>query len=318
MCPGFNTDPDLITDLRQTAVIDRELSRLNIDVACLQETRLAESGSLKENNYTFYWQGKPEQCPRIHGVGFAVKNNLLPCIDMFPLGNERMIHMRFASSQGRVNIICAYSPTLSATDEDKDSFFQSLEGAIKPIPKNEYLLLLGDFNARVGADNNAWPNCLGPHGVGEINDNGQRLLEFCSAHNLCVTNTYFSGKECHKVSWQHPRSKRWHQLDLCITRRADLKCILHTRSYHSADCNSDHSLVASKVKIHLKKAYSSSQPKTKRININHVNDPLKSEIFSTMLNKSLPTLKEKENRISDSSEKLRNVIYGSVLDAIGT
>ena len=82
---------------------------------------------------------------------------------MFPLGNERMIHMRFASSKGSVYIICAYSPNLSATDEDKDSFFHSLEGAIKPISKNEYLLLLGDFNARVGADNNAWPNSLGPH-----------------------------------------------------------------------------------------------------------------------------------------------------------
>ncbi|KAI8778553.1 craniofacial development protein 2, partial [Biomphalaria glabrata] len=46
MCPGFNTDPELVTDMRQTTIIDRELSRLNIDVACLQEIRLADSGSL--------------------------------------------------------------------------------------------------------------------------------------------------------------------------------------------------------------------------------------------------------------------------------
>ena len=64
---------------------------------------------------------------------------------MFPLVNERMMHMAFASSQ--VNIICAYSITLMETDEDKDNFFQSMEDAIKQIPKNEPLFLPGDFNA---------------------------------------------------------------------------------------------------------------------------------------------------------------------------
>ena len=75
MCPGFNTDPDSVSDLRQTAIIDRELNRLGVDIACLQETRLAGSGSIKEKHYTFYWQGKPEDGPRIHCVGFAVRNN---------------------------------------------------------------------------------------------------------------------------------------------------------------------------------------------------------------------------------------------------
>ncbi|KAI8779063.1 craniofacial development protein 2 [Biomphalaria glabrata] len=54
MCPGFNTDPELVTDMRQTAIIDRELSRLNIDVACLQETRLADSGKENQNKALEY------------------------------------------------------------------------------------------------------------------------------------------------------------------------------------------------------------------------------------------------------------------------
>ena len=39
MCPGVMTDLQQINDARKTAVIDRELSRLNVDIACLQETR---------------------------------------------------------------------------------------------------------------------------------------------------------------------------------------------------------------------------------------------------------------------------------------
>lgn len=57
MCPGFSTDLTNIDDVRKTAVIDAELTRLNIDIAGLQETRLAEEGSLRENNYTFFLEG---------------------------------------------------------------------------------------------------------------------------------------------------------------------------------------------------------------------------------------------------------------------
>ena len=57
--------PDILdTDgLRQTVVISRELDRLNVDIAALQETHLAGSGSLKEKDYTFFWHGKAEDEP---------------------------------------------------------------------------------------------------------------------------------------------------------------------------------------------------------------------------------------------------------------
>ena len=41
-----------------------------------------------------------------------------------------------------------------------------------------------------------------------MNENGQRLLEFCTYHALCVTNSYFQTKPQHKVSWRHPHSKQ--------------------------------------------------------------------------------------------------------------
>ena len=55
MCTGLSEDLEAISDARKTAIIDRELLRLNMDIAALQETRLPSSGSLKEANYTFFW-----------------------------------------------------------------------------------------------------------------------------------------------------------------------------------------------------------------------------------------------------------------------
>ena len=70
-----------ISDVRKTAVINDELLRLKIDIAALQETRLADSGRLKEKDYTFFWKGKSTEHRREHGVGFAVRNTLLKMVE---------------------------------------------------------------------------------------------------------------------------------------------------------------------------------------------------------------------------------------------
>ena len=54
-----------------------------------------------------------------------------------------------------------------------------------------------------------------------------------------------------------PWSHHWHQLDLAITRHVNLSSVLHTSSYHSAECNTDHSPVANKVRLMPKKLHHS-------------------------------------------------------------
>ena len=99
-----------------------------------------------------------------------------------------------------------------------------------------------------------------------MNENGQRLLELCSYRKLSVSNTFFNTKPRHRVSWMHPRSHHWYPLDLIITRRAQLQSVLTTRRYHSADCDTDHSLVRSKVRLRPKKFHHSERSGLLRIN----------------------------------------------------
>ena len=85
-----------------------------------------------------------------------------------------------------------------------------------------------------------------------MNENGQQLLELCTFHDLCIANSFFRTKPQHKVSWRHPLSKHLLQLDLILVRRAASKNLLHTRSSHSADCDTDHSLVYCNIRMPLR------------------------------------------------------------------
>ena len=266
LCPGLSDDPQQIDDARKTAIINRELKRLNIDIAALQETRLPSNGSLREQDYTFFWQWKEPKEERLHGIGFALRNSLRSSIEPPFKGTAQILSLRISTSSGPVNILSSYAPTLCSTAEIKDEFYEKLETTIRNISATEHRSMLGEFNARVGADYNSWSHSIGHFGIGKLNENWQRLLELCSYHDLWTINTFFSTKLNHRVSWRHRRSHHWHQLDLVITRRPSLNCVLVTRSHHSADCDTDPSLVSSKVRLQPKQTHCSKQKIRPRIN----------------------------------------------------
>ena len=247
----------------KTAIINNQLAQLNIPVACLQETRLSNSWSTMETTPSSGLQGLSQYKLRQYSIGFAVRNSFIATTETPSGGSSRILAHSMKTSAGFVNIISAYAPTLSSTPEAKYQFYEALQETLSGIPNSKGIYLLGDFNAHIWTDWQAWPTCLGHFGIGRMTENGQRLLELCCHHGLCITNStnsYFKCKELHKVSWRHTWSHPWHQVDLVITRRADLSSVLHTRSYYSADCDTDHSLVASKVRLKPRKIQDLGSP----------------------------------------------------------
>ncbi|XP_076443949.1 uncharacterized protein LOC143282234 [Babylonia areolata] len=270
MTPGFSDDLQEVNDAGKTAVIDRELSRLQMDIVALQETRLPETGSVRERDFTLFWQGKPSDEVREHGKGFAQKQK---------------------------------------------TFYDDLSAAIRRIPDRELLFIAGDFNARVGVDHNSWPTCLGQFGTGKMNENGQRLLELCCHHGLCISNTFFNTKPQHRVSWRHLRSKHWHQLDLILTRCVNLSSIKITRSYQSADCDTDHSLVCSNVKLRAKRLHRMKKEGRPRIDTSKTCDQRKVEEFARVLEVSLPG--PPTANAQDRREHFRDAVYNAAMSTFG-
>ncbi|XP_069181296.1 craniofacial development protein 2-like [Procambarus clarkii] len=215
MTPGLSEDLLEVNDARKTAVINNELCRVQMDIVALQETRLPTTGRIREKDFTSFWQHKPPE--ELHIAAEIV------------------------------SLIKAYAPTLTTSTKAKDEYYNDFGPTLRDVPQQEPVFLLGDLNARVGSDHSSWPSCLGQFGFGKMNENGQCLLEFCCRHDLCIIYSFFETIPQHKVSWRHPRSKHWHQLHLVLTGRNNLRNVKLTRSFQSADCDTDHSLVVCKV-----------------------------------------------------------------------
>ena len=310
---------------RRTAIIAHELKRYKIDIVALCETRLSGEGNLIEEGegYTFFWKGYPENVRRNHGIGFAVRNKLLQKIQESPVGiSERLMSWRIPLAKGRyATLISAYAPTLDSEDTIKDSFYESLDATIRSVPRNDKLILLGDFNARVGRDRNIWQGILGNHGVGNMNSNGLRLLSLCSEHSLVITNTIFQLKNKHKTTWMHPRSKHWHLIDYVIVRQRDRSEVLLTRAMRGAECSTDHNLILTKLQIAIRPLMH-RKPASRKLNCTVLKDAASCNIFrNTVADKlsQLPPLDPNNNATNLDAEwlNIKTLLQSTAEETIG-
>ncbi|BHF85807.1 hypothetical protein SprV_1002898000 [Sparganum proliferum] len=238
-----NNRPD-----RRTALVARELARYKVYIAALSETRFSEQGQLEEvgAGYTFFWSGRPRTERRDAGVAFAIRNDIVGRLPCLPQGiNDRLMSLRLPLRRGGkfATIISAYAPPMTSPMAAGDKFYEDLHALLATVSKADKLIVLGDFNARVGTDHTDWRGVLGPHGL--------LLLRTCAEHRLILTNTFFCLPEREKATWRHPRSRQWHLLDYVLVRRRDQLDVLVTKAIAGADGWTDNRLVITKMCICL-------------------------------------------------------------------
>ena len=132
-----------------------------------------------------------------HGVAIMMKKAEQALLEWKPI-SDRIIYARFFFKYVKLSIIQVYAPTNETNVEDKDNFYEQLQIVVDSFHKHDILLVMGDLNSQVGEDNKGYENIIGSHGVGERNDNGERLVDFCGLNNLVVTSTIFPHKLIHK------------------------------------------------------------------------------------------------------------------------
>ena len=118
-------------------------------------------------------------------------------IDWLPI-NESIIKARFYSKFVKLAIIHVYAPTNDVDKQTKEEFYGKLQEVAEQVHKHDMLIIIGDMNVKVGNLVNRLGRVIGRHGLGMVNDNGERLKEFCDFNEMVITGAIFPHKEIHK------------------------------------------------------------------------------------------------------------------------
>ena len=118
-------------------------------------------------------------------------------------------------------MISTYAPTMTNTDETKDKFYEDFEYVISAVPAEDKLIILSDFNARVGQGSASWEGVLGKHEP--ENTTAMANCFFRPVQNIIFLwpTPYSASLLAKKTSYMHPRSHHWHLIDYIIVRRRD-------------------------------------------------------------------------------------------------
>ena len=110
---------------------------------------------------------------------------------------------------------------------------------------------MGDLNAKIGEDNEGWQKVMGQHGLGRMNENGERLATFCGNNYLVIGGPLFKHRDIHKVTWTSSNARDQNQIDHIIINGRYRGSLMDTRAMRGADANSGHHMVMGKVRLKL-------------------------------------------------------------------
>ncbi|CAF2189429.1 unnamed protein product [Rotaria magnacalcarata] len=109
---------------------------------------------------------------------------------------------------------------------------------------------MGDWNAKVGSK--PITGITGNFGLGDRNEAGDRLLEFCHNNYLFITNTCFQQPKRRLYTWTSPNGQYKNQIDYILCSQRWRSSIQLAKTRPGADCGSDHELLIAKFQIKLK------------------------------------------------------------------
>ncbi|GKB22698.1 craniofacial development protein 2 [Tanacetum coccineum] len=141
----------------------RRDSRHKVDIACFQETKLKGSSNKEVNGYKFWYSGTQALRP-LEWKGETV------------------------------NVISAYAPQVGLSEEDKKTFWDSLDEVVREFPTDQRLILGGDLNGHIGAATEGYSGVHGGFSYGRL------ILDFATANDLVVVNSNFKKRDHHLIT----------------------------------------------------------------------------------------------------------------------
>ncbi|KAL9961514.1 hypothetical protein ACROYT_G030469 [Oculina patagonica] len=187
--------------------------RYGIAVLGVAEVRWNAFGEITTTTGETFLYSENEEDVHENGVGLLIAKEAARSLMEWEPISERIITARFASKVRNITIIQCYAPTNLAGLEDKEQFYEQLQGAIGKVHRRHMLILMVDVSAKVGVGNSGREDIMGKEALGAINENGDMFIDFRAFNDLCIGGSFFQHRKIHKATWSSPDLRTHNQID---------------------------------------------------------------------------------------------------------
>ena len=234
----------------QLEELQRELAPIKWDIVGLSETRLPGESTidLKSGHVLYHKNSDTED--HIGGVGFIINKHIKHYVDKLQSISDRVIYIVLRlNTRYRLQIIHVYAPTNAAEDENVEQVYEDIRTA-RQKENAHFLLVTGDFNAKIGNKTLDDTEYIGNYGLGVRNSRGEMLANFLNAECLYCLNTFYKKPLQRKWTWISPDKNVKNEIDFILSNNRKIcKDVSVINRVHTG---SDHRLVRAHVKINIK------------------------------------------------------------------
>ena len=144
-------------------------------------------GHFMSDDYEVYYCG--QETLRPNGVAFICTDEIRRCVMGSNPVSDRIATIRLQCKPVNMTVLQVYAPTSTAEEGDMEEFYEKVQHVVDETPRGDVLYVIGDWNGKVGQDETN--GTTGRFGLGERNERGDQLVEFCTRNDFQIMNTFF-------------------------------------------------------------------------------------------------------------------------------
>ena len=267
-----------------------------MDVLALNETKMKGKGEVDFGRMKGRVSGVMGGRAR-EGVAILLSEWLLKLVVEWKEVSSRLMWVRIRLGRECWAFVSAYGPGSEIKEEQRNEFWSELADCVDGLSRRNYVVVLGDLNARVG--NEEIEGVLGRYGVPGVNESGERLLDMCVEKELAVGNSFFMKRNVNKYTWMRVVGGR-------VVERAVMDYMLITKTMigrvkdiHvfrgvAAAIMSDHFLVEGKVIVAKEWGNRIEGSRREIVKVDELKKPEKKREYQERLEAAYDRVKERE------------------------
>ena len=291
----------------RSAEIVETLSRRSIDFCCIQEHRWRGASVRKivgkDSIYKFFWVGNSDG---FGGVGVLLAEKWIEKIIDVKRVNSRIMVIKILVGQTVLAVVSTYAPQQGLEDSVKNKFYDDLLAATSKFNARELVIIAGDLNGHVGKASDGYEGIHGGRGFGNRNTEGERILEFCDATGMVVTNTMFCKRDSRLITYQSGDNNS--QIDFILVRKNSMRFVKDVKVIPGEEVASQHRLVT--CDLNLKALREVKNPFIPRHKIWKLKEVEARKDFSADVVHSLQ-YRQKGNSVDDKWKCLKECLLGA-------